>query len=155
MDGPELRDRRAAIVTIARAAIPFPHSSREPRVSQTTLSEMLVPAGVPALAGLQSSFQGPTSADLKDNSDGPAKAGTPTSLLPSPIPNASAPAVSAPLWIEDGADAGKAAEGRTPLPPSPIPMGEGRGEGGFSTPAPDATLPPSSSPMDLGESGEG
>jgi hypothetical protein len=73
---------------------------------------MLVPAGVPALAGLQSSFQGPTRADLKDNSDGPAKAGTPTSLPPSPIPIASAPAVSAPLWIEDGADAGKAGEGR-------------------------------------------
>ena len=47
------------------------------------------------------------------------------SLSPSPIPIASAAAVSAPLWIEDGADARKAGEGRVPLPPSPIPMGEG------------------------------
>src|ERR1700732_1486408 len=129
MDGPELpastkpdparRGRRRS-----RAPLPVPFPLREPRVSQTTLSTMLVPAGVPALAGLQSSSHGPTKADIKDTSDGPAKAGTPTSLSPSPIPIASAAAVSAPLWIEDGADARKAGEGRVPLPPSPIPMGE-------------------------------
>src|SRR5580704_16187778 len=89
MDGPELlaptKPGPARTATIARP-LPVPLSTREPRVSQTTLTKMLVPAGVPALAGLQSSFQGPTRADLKDNSDGPAKAGTPTSLPPSPIP---------------------------------------------------------------------
>src|SRR5580704_6170815 len=117
MDGPELlaptKPGASRTATIARP-LPVPLSSREPRVSQTTLSEMPVPAGVPALAGLQSSFDGPTRADLKDNSDGPAKAGTPTSLPPSPIPIASAPAVS-----DGAADASKAGEGRAPLPPSP------------------------------------
>jgi len=42
-------ERGASRPPRSRAALPFPHSSREPNVSPTTLSELVVPAGVPAL----------------------------------------------------------------------------------------------------------
>ncbi len=55
-----------------------------------------------------------------------------TRSAPSPAPIASAPAVSAPLWIEDGADAGKTGECR------PATSSVESGEGSFPVIAPDA-----------------